>query len=99
MQNCDFLMLNNCLRISSERCLWFLMEPLIKNEKYSYSFYRRMIENIKQTKDKQNPDDLDLNYVSETDKIKFHIKLYGDVLEIKCHSTLFFQRKCMQSVT
>ena len=46
------------------RCLWFLMEPLIKNEKYSYSFYRRMIENIKQTKDKQNPDDLDLNYVS-----------------------------------
>ena len=40
------------------------MEPLIKNENYSYSFYRRMIENIKQTKDKQNPDDMAMNYVS-----------------------------------
>ena len=65
-----FKFLDNCYTMNIlfivrfGRCLWFLMEPLIKNEKYSYSFYRRMIENIKQTKDKQNPDDLDLNYVS-----------------------------------
>ncbi len=41
------------------------MEPLItKNENYSYSFYRRMIENIKQTKDKQSPDDTQANNVN-----------------------------------
>ncbi len=46
------------------------MEPLTKNEKYSYSFYRRMIENIKQTKDKQNPDDDTFNYVRPLPSIK-----------------------------
>lgn len=46
-------------------CLWFIMEPLIcKNDNYSYSFYRRLIENIKQTKDKQCPDDEVANKVS-----------------------------------
>lgn len=39
------------------------MEPLIKSENYSYSFYRKIIENIKQTKDKQNPDVVDANKV------------------------------------
>ncbi|XP_023237020.1 sister chromatid cohesion protein PDS5 homolog B-like [Centruroides sculpturatus] len=40
------------------RCLWFLMEPLMtKNENYSFSFFKRLIENIKQTKDKQASDD------------------------------------------
>ncbi|XP_076319055.1 sister chromatid cohesion protein PDS5 homolog A-like [Tachypleus tridentatus] len=39
-------------------CLWFLIEPLItKNENYSFSFFKRLIENIKQTKDKQAPND------------------------------------------
>lgn len=40
------------------------MEPLIlKNESYSYTFYKKMIENIKQTKDAQNPDDETANMV------------------------------------
>lgn len=39
-------------------CLWFLMEPLMtKDENYSFSFFKRLIENIKQTKDKHAPDD------------------------------------------
>ncbi|KAG1710427.1 Sister chromatid cohesion protein PDS5 B [Nymphon striatum] len=38
--------------------LWFLMEPLmLKNENYSFSFFKRLIENIKQTDDAQNPND------------------------------------------
>ena len=46
-------------------CLWYLMEPLItKNESYSYSFYKKMIENIKQTKDAQNADNQDANMVN-----------------------------------
>ena len=48
-------------------CLWYLMEPLItKNESYSYSFYKKMIENIKQTKDAQNPDNQEANMVSQS---------------------------------
>ena len=43
------------------------MEPLItKTENYSYSFYRKLIENIKQTKDKQCPDNEEANRVSTT---------------------------------
>lgn len=39
-------------------CLWFVMEPLIlKNENYSFSFFKKLIESIKQTRDKQSPDD------------------------------------------
>ncbi|GAB6027135.1 hypothetical protein CHUAL_013897 [Chamberlinius hualienensis] len=38
-------------------CLWFFMEPLIKNETFSFGFFKKLIENIKQTKDAQNPDD------------------------------------------
>lgn len=41
-----------------KECLWFLMEPLmVKSENYSFSFFKRLIENIKQTKDVQNPAD------------------------------------------
>ncbi|KAL5012757.1 hypothetical protein ScPMuIL_011308 [Solemya velum] len=43
-------------------CLWFIMEPLVsRTEDYNYSFFRRLIENIKQTKDSQGPDDEDMN--------------------------------------
>ena len=35
----------------------------MKCETYSYSFYRKLIENIKQTKDKQCPDNMDANKV------------------------------------
>ncbi|KAF8783022.1 Sister chromatid cohesion protein PDS5 like protein [Argiope bruennichi] len=38
-------------------CLWFVMEPLMKHDNYSFSFFKRLLEAIKQTKDKQCPDD------------------------------------------
>ncbi|CAM1154204.1 PDS5A (predicted), partial [Pycnogonum litorale] len=38
--------------------LWFIMEPLMmRNENYSFSFFKRLIDNIKQTEDAQNPKD------------------------------------------
>jgi len=43
---------------SLKDCMWFLLEPLThRHEDYNYAFLRRMIENIKQTKDVQCPDD------------------------------------------
>ncbi|XP_064607690.1 sister chromatid cohesion protein PDS5 homolog B-like [Liolophura sinensis] len=43
-------------------CLWFILEPLMtKNDDYNYNFYRRMLQNIKQTKDVQGPDDEEMN--------------------------------------
>ena len=47
------------------RCLWFVMDPLMsRSEDYNYAFFRRMIEDIKQTKDAQGPED------EETNKVK-----------------------------
>ncbi|XP_054724365.1 sister chromatid cohesion protein PDS5 homolog B-A-like [Uloborus diversus] len=40
-----------------KECLWFVMEPLMKHENYSFSFFKRLLESIKQTKDKQAPND------------------------------------------
>ncbi|GFY57716.1 sister chromatid cohesion protein PDS5 homolog B [Trichonephila inaurata madagascariensis] len=38
-------------------CLWFIMEPLMKHDNYSFSFFKRLLEAIKQTKDRQSPND------------------------------------------
>ncbi|XP_034543246.1 sister chromatid cohesion protein PDS5 homolog A isoform X2 [Notolabrus celidotus] len=41
-----------------KECLWFMLEVLMtKNENNSHAFLRKMVENIKQTKDAQCPDD------------------------------------------
>lgn len=41
-----------------KECLLFIIEPLIsKSEDCNYSFFRKMLENIKQCKDAQDPDD------------------------------------------
>ncbi|KAG5845267.1 hypothetical protein ANANG_G00136970 [Anguilla anguilla] len=41
-----------------KECLWFMLEVLMtKNENNSHAFLRKMVENIKQTKDAQSPDD------------------------------------------
>uniref|UniRef100_A0A6Q2XXT6 PDS5 cohesin associated factor A n=1 Tax=Esox lucius TaxID=8010 RepID=A0A6Q2XXT6_ESOLU len=41
-----------------KECLWFMLEVLmVKNENNSHAFLRKMVENIKQTKDAQCPDD------------------------------------------
>nr|XP_023646668.1 sister chromatid cohesion protein PDS5 homolog A-like [Paramormyrops kingsleyae] len=43
-------------------CLWFMLEVLMtKNENNSHAFLRKMVENIKQTKDAQAPDDPKVN--------------------------------------
>lgn len=45
-----------------KECLWFIMEPLVaRSEDYNYHFFRRLIENIKQAKDAQEPDDEEAN--------------------------------------
>ncbi|XP_074650507.1 sister chromatid cohesion protein PDS5 homolog A-like [Tubulanus polymorphus] len=42
---------------SLKECLWFILEPLMmKNEQYNYTFFHKMLENIKQTKDAQCPE-------------------------------------------
>ncbi|KAK3738251.1 hypothetical protein RRG08_039662 [Elysia crispata] len=47
---------------SLKECLWFVLDPLThRHEDYNYAFLRRMIENIKQTKDAQCPDDESAN--------------------------------------
>ncbi|XP_036790154.1 sister chromatid cohesion protein PDS5 homolog A-like isoform X1 [Oncorhynchus mykiss] len=41
-----------------KECLWFMLEVLmVQNENNSHAFLRKMVENIKQTKDAQCPDD------------------------------------------
>lgn len=47
--------LNSLLKLKD--CLWFIMEPLMKHDNYSFSFFKRLLEAIKQTKDKQSPND------------------------------------------
>lgn len=42
-------------------CMWYIMEPLTKTENTSYNFFRKMFENIKQTKDAQGPENEDMN--------------------------------------
>ncbi|XP_069495098.1 sister chromatid cohesion protein PDS5 homolog B [Ambystoma mexicanum] len=45
-----------------KECLWFILEILMaKNENNSHAFVRKMVENIKQTKDAQSPDDPKMN--------------------------------------
>ncbi|XP_072108936.1 sister chromatid cohesion protein PDS5 homolog A isoform X1 [Mobula birostris] len=45
-----------------KECLWFMLEVLMaKNENNSHAFIRKMVENIKQTKDAQAPDDGKMN--------------------------------------
>jgi sister-chromatid-cohesion protein PDS5 len=45
--------------------LWFVMEPLMtKNDNFSFGFYKSMLEKLKMFKDKTNPEDEQLNYVS-----------------------------------
>lgn len=62
--------------LSFIRCLWFMLEVLMtKNENNSHSFLRKMVENIKQTKDAQAPDDPKANEVSELQL--FALEVFG----------------------
>ncbi|XP_055492825.1 sister chromatid cohesion protein PDS5 homolog B isoform X1 [Leucoraja erinacea] len=45
-----------------KECLWFMLEILMsKNENSSHAFIRKMVENIKQTRDVQGPEDPKMN--------------------------------------
>ncbi|XP_060530817.1 sister chromatid cohesion protein PDS5 homolog B isoform X2 [Cylas formicarius] len=48
---------------TAQQCLWFILEPLVsKNDYFSYSFYRTLIEKMKNHKNAVRPDDDHLNY-------------------------------------
>ncbi|XP_036372439.1 sister chromatid cohesion protein PDS5 homolog A [Megalops cyprinoides] len=55
----DFTKPQDCEQLRDiKECLWFMLEVLMtKNENNSHAFLRKMVENIKQTKDAQAPDD------------------------------------------
>lgn len=42
--------------------LWFFMEPILAKAD-NYSFLKKLVENVKQTKDAQAPDDQEVNKV------------------------------------
>lgn len=45
------------------RYLWFFLEPIMGTKAENYSFLKKMLENIKQTKDKEEQDDESTNQV------------------------------------
>jgi len=48
-----------------KQCLWFVLEPLItKNDFYSYTFYKDLVDRMKNHKDALKPDDEAFNMVS-----------------------------------
>ena len=47
--------------LSIRECIWFVLEPLVKGRGYSYDFFRKMIEYIKQCKDATDPEDEQTN--------------------------------------
>ena len=56
------------------RCLWFMLEVLMtKNENNSHAFLRKMVENIKQTKDAQCPEDVKANEVTFSELKNTHL--------------------------
>ncbi|CAL8069332.1 unnamed protein product [Orchesella dallaii] len=45
-----------------KECVWFIMEPLmVKNDNFSYGFYRRIMEQIKQFKNAVEPENEEVN--------------------------------------
>lgn len=65
------------------------MEPLmVKNENYSFAFFKRLLENIKQTKDRQAPEDKSTNLVNQW--VYNYIFYYFYYHYIFCHLMLLF---------
>lgn len=61
---------------------------MTKNENNSHSFLRKMVENIKQTKDAQAPDDPKANEVSELQRPAL---FYGPQFMLKCSPQCWFE--------
>lgn len=71
------------------RALWFVLEIIMaKNENNSHAFIRKMVENIKQTKDAQAPSDPKTNEVlsatSSTMNIKCMYSTYSSCWQTFC---------------
>lgn len=48
-----------------EKCLWLILEPMIANKEFfSFGFYNKIIQNMKNHKCAANPDDDNLNRVN-----------------------------------
>ncbi|CAG9857389.1 unnamed protein product [Phyllotreta striolata] len=46
-----------------KQCLWFVLEPLVvKNDYFSYGYYKNLIEKMKNHKDALRPEDDSINY-------------------------------------
>ena len=47
-----------------KECLWFILEPLIiKNDSYSFGFYKTLVERMKNHTDALDPNNEDANSV------------------------------------
>ena len=63
------------------RALWFVLEIIMaKNENNSHAFIRKMVENIKQTKDAQAPTDPKTNEVHIIKFILPSFIIYGQYM-------------------
>ena len=66
--------------------LWFFMEPILAKAD-NYSFLKKLVENVKQTRDAQAPDDEEVNKVHKLD-IDSYLRnaLFGSSLkyELSC---------------
>ena len=54
--------------VNSSHCfsyLWFFMEPILAKAD-NYSFLKKLVENVKETRDAQAPDDEEVNKVNTT---------------------------------
>lgn len=73
---CVCVCVSVCVRVFIYRCLWFMLEVLMtKNENNSHAFLRKMVENIKQTKDAQCPDDAKANEVCNSVTTVLHFNI------------------------
>lgn len=58
----------------------FILEPLIiKNDLYSFSFYKNMIERMKNQKDALKPDDTTMNYVKWNSVPSIFFQAFGEI--------------------
>jgi len=65
------------LQAEIKECLWFVLEPLIvKNDSYSFGFYKALVERMKNHKDAMEPDNDDVNFVSIKFGVPWFLEIY-----------------------
>lgn len=79
------------------RALWFVLEIIMaKNENNSHAFIRKMVENIKQTKDAQAPTDPKTNEVIGI--VTLHLMGEVCMYALKCCSAFLFFAETLHGV-